>query len=334
METGTTMNGLRFIPRNERLRQVLLWTAKAAVSAGVLYLVFTLVRVEDVIDAYSRANGAYLLGAAALVLVNLGLRTLKWHSILKSTKVDATLSESLSSLLFGISLGSLTPGELGELGGRSLRVTEVHKAHVIGLALLDRFQTFVILASAGLTGIVFLFVHSLTLEVLFVAASWAAGFVILFNVNRLSRVINRLIPLRFNRPWMAEIFRAFDLLTMRECLVTIFYTLAFYAVWCIQVFLLLNSFEAVSFIRAITGYSVVLLVKSVLPFSIGDLGIREISSIYVFSLLGVSKVASLNASLLIFVLNVLLPGVAGSFFLPRSRVRKDPSTAGSDRKHV
>jgi uncharacterized membrane protein YbhN (UPF0104 family) len=61
--------------------------------------------------------------------------------------------------------------------------------------------------------------------------------------------------------------------------------------------------------------------KALIPISFGDLGIREASSVYFYSLVGIPQTTALNASLLLFVINILLPAVLGIIFMPRSPSR-------------
>jgi hypothetical protein len=48
-----------------------------------------------------------------------------------------------------------------------------------------------------------------------------------------------------------------------------------------------------------------------LPISFMDLGVREAASVVVFGSVGVAAATAVQASLMLFGLNVLLPGLAG-----------------------
>jgi uncharacterized membrane protein YbhN (UPF0104 family) len=61
-----------------------------------------------------------------------------------------------------------------------------------------------------------------------------------------------------------------------------------------------------------------MLAKSIFPISIADIGIREAGSVYFFALLGISSAAAFNASMVLFLINILLPSVVGLLFLPKA----------------
>jgi Uncharacterised protein family (UPF0104). len=78
---------------------------------------------------------------------------------------------------------------------------------------------------------------------------------------------------------------------------------------------LINSFSKISLLHAFIGTSAMMFVKSLLPISIGDLGIREAGSIFFFSTYGISQAAALNASLLLFLINIFIPSIIGTYFI-------------------
>ena len=53
------------------------------------------------------------------------------------------------------------------------------------------------------------------------------------------------------------------------------------------------------------------LAKTLLPVSFGDLGVRESAAIYFFAQFGISRAAAFNASFLLFLINLLIPSLAG-----------------------
>lgn len=58
--------------------------------------------------------------------------------------------------------------------------------------------------------------------------------------------------------------------------------------------------------------------KTLIPsITLGEIGIRESAAIYFFGLFGCSEVIAFNSSMMLFFLNLLLPSVAGLYFLFR-----------------
>ena len=59
----------------------------------------------------------------------------------------------------------------------------------------------------------------------------------------------------------------------------------------------------------------VFALKTLLPISFLDLGVREAAAVLVFSALNVAEEPALVASILVFALNVLLPALAGCIWI-------------------
>jgi len=95
-------------------------------------------------------------------------------------------------------------------------------------------------------------------------------------------------------------------------------TVLFYATIWIQLHFLLNAFTAVSFADSFLGFAAMMFVKSALPVTFADLGVREIGLVYFMSLRLVPEAASFNAGILLFAINVLAPALVGLLFIPRS----------------
>jgi uncharacterized membrane protein YbhN (UPF0104 family) len=96
-------------------------------------------------------------------------------------------------------------------------------------------------------------------------------------------------------------------------------SLLVFFIYTFQFFILLNAFEKVNFRTAVLVVPTIFFVKSLLPISIGDLGIREGTSVFLFGHFGISSAAAFNAPILLFVINLLLPGLAGLYFLLKEK---------------
>jgi hypothetical protein len=80
----------------------------------------------------------------------------------------------------------------------------------------------------------------------------------------------------------------------------------------LQMYFLISSFvSTITWSAAAAGTTATLFTQSVLPISLGDLGIREMASIYFFSFYQIPAAAVFSSSLLLFFINVILPGIAG-----------------------
>ncbi|HEX9934008.1 MAG TPA: hypothetical protein VGB38_02325, partial [bacterium] len=60
---------------------------------------------------------------------------------------------------------------------------------------------------------------------------------------------------------------------------------------------------------------------TLIPFSIGDLGIREGAAVFFFLRFHVDKVTAFNSSLLLFAINIVFPTLLGLLFLPKMAIK-------------
>jgi uncharacterized protein (TIRG00374 family) len=297
----------------------LLLLVRVAVAVVLVYFIFSLVNWRDAVAAYRTAESRYLLYSFLLLFMNILLRAVKWRIIVQSVKENVSFGESFGSLMLGISLGSFTPAELGEFVGRALHIEGIKKSHIIGLSVLDKLQIFFVTAVFGLISISFIALNNI-----YTIAAVSVTVCVLFcylitHTDVLAAALRKLNVLFFKRSFVDRIIDGFVLVSRKDMFVSLFITLLFHLTVVTQMFFLINAFMHISFPDAILATSAMLFVKSILPFSLGDIGIREAGSIYFFSLFDITGAAALNASILLFVINVFFPGAAGMYYMWNQR---------------
>jgi uncharacterized protein (TIRG00374 family) len=316
----TKSNSINNIETGQIRKRLISIAIRIVVSAIVLYFVFSLVTWQNVISAYRSADDRYILFGGLLVIANLGVRTLKWRIMLHSVKNKPTFGESFGSVMLGISLGSFTPGEIGEFAGRALHIADAKKSHLVGLALLDKAQISVVTGAAGVISLVFLLLSDslFIIPISFIIAIFS--YIFFMRMDLLALLGHRLNASFFRKSWITRVLDGFTLLKSQQLFLTLLCTLIFHAVLVLQMFLFIHAFDKITLFHAFIGTSAMMFVKSCLPISLGDIGIREAGSVFFFSPFGISQAAAVNASLLLFVINVLLPSIFGIIFLKNQHI--------------
>jgi len=138
-----------------------------------------------------------------------------------------------------------------------------------------------------------------------------------FNPHVVARLVSRLSLGIRERPLVRDFLEAITVFRSKQLLISFFFSIVFYLIVFFQMYLLLNSFSAVGLIDSLLGFAAMMFLKALVPVSLGDLGIREASSVYFYSLRGIAVTTSLSASLLLFVINILIPSVFGLIFTPK-----------------
>lgn len=293
------------------------FAGRVVLGVILLVLVLQLVSFSNVIKTFEQARFEYVFFALLLLGANVGIQIIKWHYFLRLTDSTVTMKQAATSLLFGITLGSFTPGQIGELGGRALRHTGALSAQIIGFTLIDKVQMFLVMGMGGIISFIFLFPFPLW-EQAIIAIGGLLIFMVLFFRPVVFKQIAEKIPLRIMKhEWAEDFFQTLSRFHSKELIYSFVMTSAFYAIIWFQMFLLLNAFTPTNAGQAFFGYGAMMFSKALLPISFGDLGIREASSVYFFSRLGIPEPAALNAAFLLFVINMVIPALIGLFFLPK-----------------
>ena len=305
--------------RTKRRKSIIKLLLQGLFAAVLLVVLFQFVSLVDVTQALLAAKPEYIAGAALLMFVNIGLQIAKWRYFVRLVDPSATNLETAASLLFGITLGAITPGQIGEFGGRALHHTSISAGTLIGLTLVDKVQMMCIMGISGVASLVVLFQCGPIIGTISIVVSMFLFLFIFFKLNALKRVTQRFKFSFFERPSIQDLLSAVSIFRLRDLLASFGLSAGFYMIIYLQMLLLLNAFSPVRMADAYLGFAAMMFLKSLVPISLGDLGIREAGSVYFYALRGIANATALNASLLLFAINILLPSLIGLIFIPRMR---------------
>lgn len=301
-------------------KTVLIIAAKVFIALGLLYYLISSVEYDQVISAIENAN-LYLAGTAcALSFLNIYLQYSKWRLTCDHLLLETKRSKILTSLFYGFSAGTITPLRVGEYFGRAIVFKDKSLLQVTVATLIDKFFPLLMVAFLGSVSSI-MFIHFyfnvsiyLTLS-LFVVVFTLFYFLVLLILNkkfwdnilfaklRTSKRLNRLFE-------KLEIFKNLD----REYLFKmIFVSLLFYLCFLVQYALLVAAFSHhYNFTSYLWAGNLIMFAKTVIPpISLGELGIREGASVYFLSQMGETATAAFNASIFLFIINLLIPALIG-----------------------
>ncbi|MCB0266153.1 MAG: flippase-like domain-containing protein [Calditrichaeota bacterium] len=314
----------------------LYWLKLIAGVALIAVLYYKIDNRESIVDAINNAKLQYLVVCALLLLPNIYLAYLKWRYLLNNRFAGIRNKDVLGSLLFGYTLGLITPGRIGELG-RGLFFPGQDRLTITGLNVLDKAANQVIIFTLGGIALLTLIFHYQAWSIhdarwlLFIgAAALVAVWVVVLNPSLLKKILQQLqkrLPPGSRRRSMLQ---TFDEFTFANSLTVLFLSLVWYLVIILQYHVLVNAFTEVGVTESFLAVSAMLFVKTLLPVTFGDLGIREGIAVFFYGFFAVSEAAVFNASLLIFVLNFLLPALLGTFYLFKLRELKQNNTSTSN----
>jgi len=251
----------------------------------------------------------FLIGCVfALTLVGLAIQTEKWHLLLMYCAPGIQRPEALYSLLVGFGLGMFTPGRVGELGRGVVLRGETSKIALF--AAVDRIASMAVTLLVGSGAIVWMWKESgwLALGGILCVLVFFASIIIIGA--RISSQTDKLI----------KIHRGLKHMPPRAWLYLCLWSILFNIVFLGQFYLLVGGIYGWSRQVAV-AIPALFALKSVLPLSFLDIGVREGAAVWIYSKLGYDPLPAFNASLLVFVFNVAFPSGFGWLLWSRRDVK-------------
>jgi len=288
---------------------------KLAIASLLLFVLIHNIKIENIQSALKHANFAFISLAGLLIIPNLIVQTLKWHYLLKLCKPNATHFEAAKSLLAGFTLGFITPGRIGEFG-RAIFVKDCNRLQVLGLTMVDKLFSISIVFLMGTIALFLFWGVKLRSELigLWLAIALAALFLVASLVLFPDRLRNILDKIKLRLPFKEKsdlLLSGLDNFRRRQAVRLLGLNFIFYIIFVTQFYFLLSAFETIQWIDGYLVVASTTVAKSLLPISFGDLGIRETAAIYFVSQIGVQASTAFNASIFMFLINIVLPSSIG-----------------------
>jgi len=305
---------------NNRLSSIFL---RFAISTGILIFLFLRIDFKNFFHIIKTANLKILLFVFFLNLSVYFLAFLRWMITVKNLKIEIPwrilLESFCGGVFFNLFLPSTIGGDIVRIADLSLRF---HKAkEVTASVFLDRLSGYlgleIMLIFALILGYKLIFDRLIFFIALGFSALLFALLFVLFN-NFLYTKLNRFLQ-RFNNRFFSNLaqihnyiyyFKYQKIAAFNSILISLFIQVI--GVWG-------GFFTMLSFDKLINiGYFFILVpligAITVLPISIGGLGVREATIVYFFSRLNLSPDICLAVSLLGFAFNILISGLGGIYY--------------------
>jgi uncharacterized membrane protein YbhN (UPF0104 family) len=263
-----------------------------------------------------------------LMLVNWSIEAYKWKFIVsKFEKIN--FSKALISVFSGITFGIFTPNRIGELGGRVFVLKKENRTKGISASILgsisQSFVTFSVGIISTLSGLLFFqnefgFASS-NLTLILLSAILLITLSIIFFYFNIEKISNKFIKITFLKKFKSYI-DFFGSYSKSELLEIILHSFFRYIVYVSQYYLLLVFFNLdISAIEAYISISITFMIVSIIPsIVLADLGIRGSVSVFLIGLFTSSEAGIISAAFLIWLINLVIPALIGSFLFYRTKL--------------
>jgi uncharacterized membrane protein YbhN (UPF0104 family) len=271
-------------------------------------------------------SGALYWAFVVLLLpLNWLLEAKKWQLAAASIE-KISLSLALRGVLSGLALGFITPHAWGDYAGRIWHMKNAQRHHALAGVLMSRASQMAITLVAGMPGLFFLLQSGEWLPdlppALLQVLVLLSALLLLTALLRVGVWVQKLATILGRYSWFAYLqpLEGFSpQLSARLLLLSALRYLVFSSQFILMLFLF--KVDLPLGILAM-GVGFVYLAKSVIPaFNfLSDLGVREFSALLFFSSYEVSAALIVLASLVLWLINILLPTIAGAFLIFKARI--------------
>lgn len=268
------------------------------------------------------SNIWWLTLALLLAPINWLTEVEKWRPFLVSYE-SISRGRALRAVLAGTSLALFTPNRLGEYGGRVLFVQPENRWKALFANALGSTSQYLVLLTGGMLGGLWFAGQVLGWEfglrvALFVLSALllAILFYIYFNVRLLVPFVRR-IPLLSQLESYRQDVDFLGTIGRSKLSVLLFWSALRYTVYSSQYVLLLYFLGIKPGLTAsFAGVATIFLLQTIAPLpALAGLIVRGSLAVFTWSYFGANELASLSVSFLLWIINLILPALIGTFFL-------------------
>lgn len=315
----------KLIANKTELINFLKWLSVPVVLLALYYQLFVQTDFKQAWHVFQQSitkhHIGYLLLCLLLTPINLGAEATKWQLLINKLH-PISLLQSLQSVVAGISFSIFTPKRIGEYAGRVITLKK-NKSDAVAALFVSNLSQAIANLLIGLVSIaLFAGLYSLSMKHFHWIVSVAcitifALFLLYFNLPWLTKQLSnfRLFHSRFIS------IQQLDKYSMKELLQLLFYSMAKYLIFILQFVLIIKAFGIqISLFIGIVCASCVFFVKTLLPVpATVELAARGSIAIFFFSQFTENHIGILVASILLWVVNLAIPALAGSLLITRTK---------------
>ncbi len=293
-----------------------LFFLKILFSLIVLSLLVYFIDFTSLVSIMRNVKPFYLVLSLFLLIPNIFIQWYRWNALVRIRYKHAGFRSTFPSLLIGLSFGLLTPGRMGEIG-RAWFTEYEDKPVLAGYTLLEKFYGQAALLIMGIPALFYFFheilIHNSAMYISLVIIYLLLTVFVLFSVLYPHKIVGSVKNISFiqRSKLLKNISLGFEQFNRFESIRLFILSCAFPVVYIFQFYVIMSSFGDFPFFSGMITLTAVMLMNILAPFFFGNLGIRELSAIYFLGNTGLPAEAAFDGSLILFLINLIIPALAG-----------------------
>jgi hypothetical protein len=322
-----------FLPgmlRNKNIKILINFFLGPLLFIWLVFSIYTQIRNQPNLEAswlhirtaFSSEHIFLISSILLLMFVNWALEALKWK-LSVSVIYPVKFFQAFKAVLSGVSFSVTIPNRVGDYIGRVIYMPEGKRLKAIPLTIIGSVSQLLVTLVAGTIGLFFVkkrLIESGTADLLtfqFAIAGMllVTAFLALFYFN--IGVVEGLIEKWFRKSKYLYLIEAIRMFGMQRLVSLLLLSSGRYLIFMLQYILAFRLFDVhVSFLNLIAVMTVVFAALAIIPsIVLLELGIRGQVSLKLIGLFTANNLGIVFTSLSIWVINLVIPALAGSILM-------------------
>ncbi|MBL7979362.1 MAG: flippase-like domain-containing protein [Bacteroidetes Order II. Incertae sedis bacterium] len=281
-----------------------------------MLLLIWFIRWDQIIQTIRSADWRFAGVSLLLLTLNIYLQTVIWQTLVRRLFPEEQFFQSLGAVLVGQTLGLFTPARLGDFVGRAYYLDHQNKWELAALTGAQQLVALACYIGFGIPALLYFLMFHLRLHAFIwylVLITGIGTLLLLITVFLHPRAVYRYITNRFPYPHVLKTFSFLRHLRLQDVYWLFGLTSFRYIVFSVQCLLILYAFGAqIHWMDAVIAIALFFYANSVVPSpALAGLGVREGSAVFFMGFFGVSAATAFSTSLLLYVINIILPAIMG-----------------------
>jgi glycosyltransferase 2 family protein len=284
---------------------------KITISTILIFVILRFIGIDNVLSSLSQVKPSMLAIGLIFTIPLIIFKSFRWMAIVRGFSAKLKFLDSVRFTLMAISFSLITPAKLGEFVKTKYLVDNANIRYLRSFITVFIDKGFDILAMAflALIGIsqleIFSEINLAVISIFIIYTLILLGVFVFFD-----KVIN-FIPVMLPKKLKS---RFVDINLTREIYLSSFiYSLGIWLILSIQGFIVLNSLGITTSLFTVISLIPLMALSSLVPFSLGGIGIRELIAISFLVTIGISADKAAIFSILYTLISSGIPAIIGGF---------------------
>ena len=271
--------------------------------------------ISVLIDTVKK-NKVYLVGVILMMFLNWLVEALKWRYMISKIE-NISIMTAYRAVFTGITVSTFTPNRIGEYGGRVFCLDKGDRIKAVFITVLCSMSQLLVTILYGSISLFILF-DEILIDKTFLSVSLLIllNLFLLFSYFNISHIINFLGKFKLIKSFK-KYLEVLVMYNYKDLIIAFIYSNTRYFIFSLQFIILLHVFGInISFMDAILSVMLIFFFITITPtITIAEIGVRGSVAIFVLGLFSSNDIAILSSTTLLWLINLIIPAIIGSFFI-------------------